>query len=160
VLNGYHLISSLAVHDVITLGSKKEKEGVEMLTYVVVFLLIMHGLAHMTGVVGFWTSGSRAFGDQAWIFSQGVSARSLVGRAWGLLWLVAGIGLIATGLGLLFGQAWWPSLAVGAAIVSLLAIVPWLRVVPPGAWAGALLDVLIIASLALPWSDRIIAALG
>ena len=104
---------------------RKEKEEVEMLTYLVVFLLIIHGLAHMTGVVGFWASVSRAFGDQVWIFSQGASARSLVGRAWGLLWLVAGIGLIATGLGLLFGQAWWPSLAVGAAIVSLLAIVPW-----------------------------------
>jgi hypothetical protein len=131
-----------------------------MIRYVVVFLLIMHGLAHMTGVVGFWTSGSQAFANQPWIFSHGVEARSMVGRAWGFLWLVAGIGLTAAAVGLLFGKAWWPVLAMAAAGVSLLAIVPWLRLVPPGAWAGTLFDLLIVVALASPWSDRIIAALS
>jgi hypothetical protein len=131
-----------------------------MLKYLVAFVLIMDGLAHVTGFFGFWTSGPRAFGDQAWLFSKNVTARSAVGKAFGLLWLVALIGLVGAGLGLLFGQAWWPSLAVAAAVVSLVAILPWVRVLPPGAWAGALLDLLIIVALLSPWADRLLEALA
>jgi hypothetical protein len=54
---------------------------------------------------------------------------------------------------------WWPTLAIAAAGVSLVAIVPWMRVVPPGAWAGALLDLLDLVALLPPWSDQIVAAL-
>jgi hypothetical protein len=76
------------------------------------------------------------------------------------LWLVALVGLVGAGLGLLFGQAWWPSLAVAAAVVSLVAILPWVRLVPPGAWAGALLDLLIIVALLSPWADRLLEVLA
>lgn len=131
-----------------------------MLKYLVAFALIMHGLAHVTGLLGFWTSGAQAFGDQAWLFSKNVTARSAVGKAFGLLWLVALVGLVGAGLGLLFGQAWWPSLAVAAAVVSLVAILPWVRLVPPGAWAGALLDLLIIVALLSPWADRLLEVLA
>jgi hypothetical protein len=131
-----------------------------MLKYLVAFVLIMHGLAHVTGFLGFWTSGLRAFGDQAWLFSKNITARSAVGKTFGLLWLVALVGLVGAGLGLLFDQAWWPSLAVAAAVVSLVAILPWVRVIPPGAWAGALLDLLIIVALLSPWADRLLEALA
>ena len=131
-----------------------------MLKYVVVFVLIMHGLAHLSGLVGFLTSGPQAFGDRPWIFSQGVTASSAVGKAWGVVWVVAALGLVGAGLGLLFGQAWWPALAIAAAAVSLVAIVPWLTVVPPGAWAGAAFDLLILIALLPPWSERVVATLS
>ncbi|HSR30280.1 MAG TPA: hypothetical protein VLY63_06920 [Anaerolineae bacterium] len=131
-----------------------------VLKYLLAFLLVMHGLAHVTGLIGFWTSASQAFPDQAWVFSKGVSAHSIVGRVWGLLWLVAGLGLAGSGLGLFLGQAWWSILAAAAAVVSLVAILPWLRVVPPGAWGGALLDLFVIATLLSPWAHRIVVALG
>jgi hypothetical protein len=35
-----------------------------------------------------------------------------------------------------------------------------LRVVPPGAWAGAILDLLIIVTLLSPWAEKIVEALG
>lgn len=132
--------------------------------YVVAFLLVMHGLAHVTGILGAWASGEQGFQDEAWIFSRGVTGRSAMGQVWSLLWLVALIGFVGGGLGLLFGSGtestpWWPTLAIAAAAVSLVAIVPWLRVVPPGAWAGALFDLLILVALLSPWSDRIVAAL-
>jgi hypothetical protein len=132
--------------------------------YVVAFLLIIHGLAHVTGILGAWASGEQGFRDDAWIFSKGVTARSAVGQVWSLLWLVALIGFVGAGLGLLFGSGaestpWWPTLAITAAAVSLVAIVPWVKVVPPGAWAGALLDLLILVALLAPWSDQIVAAL-
>jgi hypothetical protein len=57
------------------------------------------------------------------------------------------------------GQDWWPTLAIVAAATSLAAILPWIRAVPPGAWAGALFDVVIIVALLPPWSEQIVTAL-
>ncbi len=131
-----------------------------MLKYLVAFVLIMHGLAHISGIVGTLTSGPQAFADRPWIFSRNVTAHSPVGKAWGLLWLIAALGLVGAGLGLLFGQAWWTGLTIAAAAVSLVAIVPWLRVVPPGAIAGALFDLLILVAFLFPWSERIVEALS
>jgi len=142
----------------------RRRGGDTVMKYVVAFLFIMHGLAHVTGIVGAWASGEQGFQDEAWIFSRGVTARSVVGQVWSLLWLVASVGFVGTGLGLLFGSGakstpWWPTLAIAAAAVSLGAIVPWVRVVPPGAWAGVLLDLLILVALLPPWSDEIVAVL-
>ena len=131
-----------------------------MWKYLLTFLLIIHGLAHASGPLGFWTSGPQAFVEKPWLFSKGVTPRSAVGAAFGLVWLVAALGFVGAGLGLLLGQAWWPTLAVAAAAVSLVAIVPWVRVVPPGAWAGACLDLAILAALLLPWGSRIVEILG
>lgn len=131
-----------------------------MWKYLFTFLLIVHGLAHVSGPLGFWTSGPQAFVEKPWIFSRGVTPHSAVGSAFGLVWLVVALGFVGAGLGLLFGQAWWPTLAVAAAAVSLVAIVPWVRVVPPGAWAGACLDLAILAVLLIPWGTRIGAVLG
>ena len=131
-----------------------------MWKYLVAFLLIMHGLAHIAGPLGFWTSGPQAFAEKPWLFSQGITPRSTVGWLFGLLWLVAVVGFVGTGVGLLFGQAWWPTLAVAAAAVSLVAIVPWVRVVPPGAWVGACLDLVILVTLVPAWGSRIVEVLS
>lgn len=131
-----------------------------MLRYVFAVLAIMHGLAHVTGILGTFTSGEQSFRDDPWIFSPAVTALSAAGKAWSFVWLIALLAFLATGLGLLLGQVWWPKLAIAAAAVSALAIVPWLRVVPPGAYAGALLDMVIILALLTPWADRLVAAVG
>lgn len=131
-----------------------------MWKYLFAFLLIMHGLAHVAGPLGFWTSGAQAFAEKPWLFSKGITPQSAVGWVFGLLWVVAALGLAGAGLGLLFGQDWWPTLALVGAAVSLVAIVPWARVVPPGAWAGACFDVVILAALLLPWGDRLVGVLS
>jgi hypothetical protein len=131
-----------------------------MLKYVFAFLLIMHGLAHITGILGTFVSGEQAFSNEPWIFSRDITVQSTLGKAWSLVWLLALIALVGTGIGLLFGQEWWPSLAVAAAAISLVAIIPWLRVVPPGAYAGALLDAAIVVVLLTPWANRVVAAVG
>jgi hypothetical protein len=126
-----------------------------MLRFAAASLLIMHGLANITGLLGAWTS-SQEFSDKHWLFSKGVTLRSTVGRAFSLLWFVALICLVGAGLGLLFQQLWWPTLAVAGAATSLVAIVPWLTALPPGAWAGALFDVLVIVALVSPWRYAIV----
>lgn len=131
-----------------------------MWRYLFGFLLTLHGLAHVTGLLGFWTSGPQALAEKPWLFSRDITPRCTVGRLFGFLWLVAGIGLVGAGLGLLFGQDWWPVLATAAAVVSLAAIIPWTRVVPPGAWGGVAIDLLILIALLPPWADRIVAALA
>ena len=127
--------------------------------YVLAFLLVMHGLAHVTGMVGAFSSGEQAFDDAPWIFSPGVTARGPVGKAWALLWLLAALGLARSGVGLALGWSGWPTLAVVAAVLSLVAILPWVRVVPPGAWAGASLDLALVVGLLSPWADRIVELL-
>jgi hypothetical protein len=129
------------------------------LKYLLAFLLVMHGLAHVTGLVGAFSSGEQAFEDAPWLFSAGVTARGPVGKAWALLWLLAALGLAGSGAGLALGWSGWPTLAVVAAVLSLVAIVPWVRVVPPGAWAGASLDLALVVGLLSPWADRIVELL-
>jgi hypothetical protein len=82
-----------------------------------------------------------------------------VGRAFGFLWIAAALGLVGTGVGVLLEQPWWPVLGAVAAVVSLVAILPWVRTVPPGAWAGALLDLLIVGVALSPWAQRFVEAL-
>ncbi len=74
----------------------------------------------------------------------------------GCLWPVAALALVAGGVGLALGQDWWPGAASIGAAVSLLVILPWLRSVPPGAWAGAVFDAVIPLSLALPWKEQVL----
>ena len=62
-----------------------------MWKYLFTFLLIIHGLAHISGPLGFWTSGPQAFVEKPWIFSRGVTPHSAVGSAFGLVWLVVAL---------------------------------------------------------------------
>lgn len=129
-----------------------------MFKYLIAFVLIMHGLAHLSGFLEAWTP-VQAFAGRPWLFSEGVTMNTAVGRIFGLLWLVAAAGLAGAGYGLLAGHDWWPLLAVVAACFSLVVIVPWWRTVPPGARFGALFDLVIVVALLLPWSDRLISFL-
>ena len=126
-----------------------------MLKYLIAIPLIMHGLAHLSGFLEAWTP-LHPFAARPWLFSTGVTMDTAVGRLFGLLWLVAAAGLVTAGYGLLAGHEWWPSLALVAALLSLLAIVPWWRTVPPGAWFGALFNLVVVVTLLLPWGDQVV----
>lgn len=130
-----------------------------MFKYLVAFVLLMHGLAHITGVLGTFSSGEQAFPDKAWLLGGEVTPRTPLGKAWSLVWVVAMFGMVVAGAGLALGQAWWPRVAAGASAASLVAIVPWLTVVPPGAYAGTLLNVAIIGIVLSPWASQVAKAL-
>jgi hypothetical protein len=131
-----------------------------MWKYLFAVMCVMHGLAHVAGPLGFWTSGAHSFAEKPWLFSKGITPQGVVGWVFGLLWVVAALGLVGAGLGLLFGRDWWPTLALVGAVISLVAIVPWARVVPPGAWAGVCFDLAILVALLLPWADRVVEAVS
>lgn len=123
--------------------------------YLVAFALFMHGLAHLSGFFAAWTKAEVGYPAKPWLFSKNVTLKSPLGKIFGLLWLVAALFLVAGGFGLALGHGWWPGAALLGAVVSLFVILPWLRAVPPGAWAGAIFDVLIVSSLALPWKEQV-----
>jgi hypothetical protein len=131
-----------------------------MIRFLVAFPWIMHGLAHLSGFLASWTGGSFGFPERPWLFSSNVTLQSPVGKLFGLLWLVAGAGIVGSGIGFLTGKAWWPMLAMVSAGVSLVVILPWWRAVPPGAWAGAVFDLLVLVVLQLPLKDRLLGMAG
>ncbi len=115
--------------------------------------LIGHGLAHVSGFFASWTNNDAGFGRRPWIFSSGVGLQSLVGRLFGLLWLAAAAVLVAAGVGLAVEAAWWQTLAVVGALLSLVVILPWWNTVPSGAKIGAAFDLLILILLLTPLKD-------
>jgi hypothetical protein len=127
-----------------------------MWRYVLAVVLIGHGLANVAGAMAPWTKPGRGFSDRPWIFSRGITLRSTVGRLFSLVWLLSTIGLVAGGVGLLTGQAWWRTAALVGALASLVAIVPWWRTVPPGARAAAAIDLILYAFLLSPLSSQIV----
>jgi hypothetical protein len=131
-----------------------------MLKYLVVLVLLAHGIGHVMGFLAAWTSLPMGFTARPWLLSGDVTVQSAIGRAFGLLWLVAMVGTVGAALGLLSGQGWWTPMAIAASVISLVAILPWWNTVTPGSrlWA-TLVDLAIIGALAGPWRDRILEAL-
>ena len=128
--------------------------------YLLAFITFMHGLAHISGAVAAWTKADVGYPKQPWVFSKGVLLNSPIGKVFGVLWLVAAVALAASGFGMAFGRAWWPGTAVLGSAASLIVILPWLQSVPPGAWAGAAFDALILLGLAAPWKDEVVRLLS
>ncbi len=95
-----------------------------LLRYLISVVFIMHGLAHMSGVMAAFTSRDIGFSDKPWLFSTGVTLRGPIGKLFGPVWLVAAITLVGSGLSLLFRWGSWPALPIVGSILSLIAIVP------------------------------------
>lgn len=120
-----------------------------MVRFLVGFPLVMHGLAHLGGFLASWTAGRAGFADRAWLLPGDATPDSSLGKGFSPLWLVAMLGLLGAGLGVILRRPWWPALAMAGAAVSLMTILLWWRAVPLGAKLGAALDVLILIGLAL-----------
>jgi len=108
---------------------------------IIAVLLIIHGLivtAQSSGsfnpVGGIknpsWLSWWPSNLGQSWLLSPLGIERTWIARAGGFLWLVAGIALVAAGLGALgfiVPQDWWRGLALFGAAISLLMLVIFLH---------------------------------
>ncbi len=132
-----------------------------LLRWLVVIVLVAHGLGHIMGVLEAWTSVPAGFADRPWLFSDAVTIESGLGRAWSALWLVAMIAFVAAGIGLASNQPWWPTLAVVAAVISLAAVLPWWGVMPMGSEIGAIVvNVVVLAALLPGWREQVLQALA
>ncbi|MCC6613036.1 MAG: hypothetical protein IT320_06125 [Anaerolineae bacterium] len=131
-----------------------------LLRWAVVIVMVAHGLGHVMGVMEAWTSVPMGFAERPWLFSDAVTIESALGRALSAVWLIAMVGFVVAGIGLATNQDWWPTLAVVAAIISLVAIVPWWGVMPTGSAIGAIVvDVVVLAALLPGWREQVLQAL-
>ena len=71
----------------------------------------------------------------------------------GLIWLLAALGLVAGGLGLALKMDWWDDVAFAGAIASITVVVIWWKAVPVGARVGLLFNLLLIVFLTTPIKD-------
>jgi hypothetical protein len=129
-------------------------------SYALAATFIIHGLAHVSGFTTAWTSKNADFKDEPWLFAKGIPLHTRAGKTFGLLWLLAAVLLIASGIGLLLIGQWWPTLALIGSVASLVAIVPWWRAVVPGAKVGAAFGLFTIAVLISPIREGLLAALA
>jgi hypothetical protein len=105
----------------------------EMWRYLIAGLLIVHGLGHSGGpwmFVKSWLSPALTGSPLKWLFIA--------------VWLVAGIGFAGAGIGVLQQQAWWRTLAVVVAVISLLVSALFIQGAP---FNAAVFDVIVLAAL-------------
>ncbi len=131
-----------------------------LVKWLLALALIMHGIGHIIGFMAAWTTIPMGWVDAPWILGGGFRIASPVGKAWGLLWLIALIAFVGAGLGLLQGQPWWLPLATAAAVISVVAIVPWWPSAPAGARYGGMIANLVVLWLASPLGASMLAKLN
>ena len=130
-----------------------------MIRYLIALLIIIHGLAHLSGFLAAFTNLEVGYTKKPWVFSSQVTLRSPGGKVFGVLWLAAMLGLVASGLGILIQKPCWTDVLPAASALSLVVILPWIRTVPPGAIAGAALDGIILITLFTPLRNQLIRLL-
>jgi hypothetical protein len=130
-----------------------------LLFYILAAAFALHGLAHLSGFLASWTRTPAGFREGPWGLPGAAGLKSPIGRAFGVLWLAAAVLLVGASVALLTGSTSWPGLPIAGSIVSLLAILPWLNVVPPGAKVGAVFDLATLLVLPTPLNERLMQRL-
>ena len=107
-------------------------------------LLVIHGLIHLLGVVAYWQLATlEGLRYPSTLLGGWLAAPTPLVRVLGVLWLAGAIGFAAAAAGQVVGQAWWLPLLVGMALLSLiLCALAW-----PDAWAGAVINVMLLAAV-------------
>ena len=107
--------------------------------FVAAFILLAHGLAHITGFVAPWRL-SKKFPYKTTIFAGHLDIGRFGARVVGGLWLLMAINFALVAWAAKEGAAWWPLGALEAAVGSLLlCLVEW-----PEASIGVAVDVALI----------------
>jgi hypothetical protein len=109
----------------------------ETLRYVVIIVILLHGLGHVGGPWFFdrsWLSPGLAQGALRWVFI--------------VLWLVAMVGFVGAAIGILLQGTWWRTLAVAAAAISLPVTLLFMGgTAAPNKLACVVVDVAILVAL-------------
>jgi uncharacterized membrane protein YphA (DoxX/SURF4 family) len=83
--------------------------------------IVLHGLVHLLYLGQsrrlFELQPGMVWPDGSWAFSRFLGLEATRTMASGLL-ILAAIGFVAGGVGLLLNQSWWPAVVVGSAIFS------------------------------------------
>jgi hypothetical protein len=91
------------------------------------FFVLIHGIAHLPGFVVPWRLASLSeMPYKTTLLNGAVDAGPVGARVVGLLWLLAGLGCVATAVAALRGIPGWPAFALGVLGLSLvLCVLNW-----------------------------------
>ena len=132
-----------------------------MIRWLIAIAMLMHGAGHIVFVLAAFTSAPMEFSAAPWLLPGAFTVDSPVGKAFALLWLLAMLGFMLAAVGLILRKEWWPALAVAAAVVSLVVLLPWWNTITPSSRVWVLLaDVVVIVAFGMPWKDKVIKSLG
>ena len=90
--------------------------------WLVIVLLVLHGLIHLIGAPASWGGGITGLTAVPLIPLAGAALRLA-----GVGWLLATLLLLVAALGLAFRRGWWPVVAFVGVVVSQVLIVCWWR---------------------------------
>ena len=107
-------------------------------------ILALHGLVHLMGLVAYWPLADIAdlpykttLFNGAWNLGDGGM------RVFSVLWLIAALGFIAAGAGLVTGQGWTTQALAFSALLSLsITALDW-----GVAFRGTVIDVVVLVAL-------------
>jgi hypothetical protein len=119
-------------------------------------IMILHGLAHLSGFLATWTNLDVGFQDRNMIFSGKHYLRGYSGKIFGVFWFISMVLLVFSGVALLIGLLWWYEVLLIGVISSLVSIIPGLKCVPPGAKLGAIFDLIVLIILLTPLKSQIL----
>ena len=110
------------------------------------FFLLIHGIAHLPGFVVPWRLATLTeMPYKTTLLSGAVDVGPVGARAIGLLWLLAGLGCVATAVAALRGTPGWPTFALGVLGLSLaLSVLGW-----PDSGMGLVINLGLLAILFL-----------
>jgi hypothetical protein len=132
-----------------------------MIRWLIAIAMLMHGAGHIVFVLAAFTDTPMEFSAAPWLLPGAFTVDSPVGKAFALLWLLAMLGFMVAAVGLIMRKEWWPGLAVAAAVVSLVVLLPWWNTITPSSRVWVLLaDVVVIAAFGMPWKDKVVQSLG
>jgi hypothetical protein len=130
----------------------------ELFRVLLATLLAMHGLLHLLWFLAAWTSVRTGMGDGAWVLPGNVTIRSPIGKALGVVAVVAAGVFVVAALGLLLNQVWWAGWAQVGVFLSWAAVAPWLRQSPRSSATTVIIaDLVLMFVLALELSLEVTA---
>lgn len=132
-----------------------------MIRWLIAIAMLMHGAGHIMFFLEAFTDSPMGFSSAPWLLPGSFTVDSPIGKAFALLWLLAMLGYMVAAVGLMTRQEWWPALAVAAAVVSLVVLLPWWNVITQSSRVWVLLaDVVVILAFGMPWKEQVIKSLG
>ncbi|MFQ6089129.1 MAG: ABC transporter permease [Candidatus Methanofastidiosia archaeon] len=115
-----------------------------MIRIIVAIVLIVHGLVHLLGFVVPWRLATvEGFAYKTTLLSDNLDVGDAGIRVVGLLWLLAAIGFVATGVAVFTLRPWWQDVTLWVTLFSLvICILGW-----PDSKFGVLINLIIMGYL-------------